>query len=187
MVRQLQFHRRTPRRTLAVHRPDRHNRTPIVRTPRYGTACSDAGWPEWMLSLLQQKFGGDELKRHMGDLPGLEVLLHRLYNGRPSDRNRSLTAVKSATFKVLHEPPSNYGMNRATWTLPLLSKVLREIGTPACPDVIRTIARDAGYRWRKARVVLTSADPAYSAKLDRIHSILSGLQSDVQQSDHSLS
>lgn len=186
---------------------------------------------QWMLSLLQQKADGDELKRHMGDLPGLEILLHRLYNGRLSDRNRSLAilahrrgltivticaflriststysgykrifakggtdalfakrpsltrksndeAVKSATFKVLHEPPSNYGINRTTWTLPLLSKVLRGIGTPACPDVIRTITRDAGYRWRKARVVLTSADPAYSAKLDRIHSILSGLQSD---------
>jgi hypothetical protein len=36
----------------------------------------------------------------------------------------------------------------------------------------------AGYRWRKARVVLTSTDPTYSDKLQRIHSILSNLKSD---------
>ncbi len=186
---------------------------------------------KWMLAVLQKKIDGETLKRHMGDLPGLEVLLHRLYTGRLSDRNRSLAvlayrrrltidticaflgiststysgykrifakggvgalfakmarstckrndeALKSAIFKVLHEPPSNYGINRSTWTLPLLSKVLREIGKAACPEVIRTITRDAGYRWRKARVVLTSTDPAYSEKLDRIHSILTGLQAD---------
>jgi hypothetical protein len=36
----------------------------------------------------------------------------------------------------------------------------------------------AGYRWRKARVVLTSTDPTYSDKLQRIRSILSNLKSD---------
>jgi hypothetical protein len=38
--------------------------------------------------------------------------------------------------------------------------------------------RVAGYRWRKARVVLTSADPNYSEKLAHISSILAALQSD---------
>ena len=106
---------------------------------------------------------------------GTEALFAK--SARPTRKSND-EAVKSAVFKVLHEPPSNYDINRTTWTLPLLSKVLGEIGNPACPDVIRTITRDAGYRWRKARVVLTSTDPAYSEKLDRIHSILEGLQSD---------
>jgi hypothetical protein len=39
-------------------------------------------------------------------------------------------------------------------------------------------ARNAGYRWRKARTVLTSTDPEYSQKLERIHNILGGLKSD---------
>jgi hypothetical protein len=86
--------------------------------------------------------------------------------------------LKSAIFKLLHEPPSNYGINRTTWTMALFKKVLRETGNGACPDVIRRITRDAGYRWRKARVVLTSADPAYSEKLERIQCILSGLKPD---------
>jgi hypothetical protein len=59
-----------------------------------------------------------------------------------------------------------------------LSRVLRETGHPACPEVIRTITKAAGYRWRKARVVLTSSDPDYTEKLGRIRSILTGLGPD---------
>ena len=62
--------------------------------------------------------------------------------------------------------------------MPLLRNVIGENGQQACPDVIRSITRAAGYHWRKARVVLTSTDPTYSEKLDRIHSILANLQSD---------
>jgi hypothetical protein len=87
-------------------------------------------------------------------------------------------ALKNAVFKILHEPPSNYGINRTSWTMFLLRQALHSNGTPACPEVIRSITRGAGYTWRKARVVLTSADPAFSDKLDRIHSILSNLQAD---------
>ena len=87
-------------------------------------------------------------------------------------------AVKQAVFGVLHEPPSNYGINRTTWIMPDLSRVLREKGRPACPQVIRKITKAAGYRWRKARIVLTSADPDYTEKLDHIRSILSKLRPD---------
>jgi hypothetical protein len=185
---------------------------------------------EWLLALLQKRIDTEELEHQTGNLPELGVFLDRLYNGKLSDRNKSLTILafrrglkiqticallgistntydrykrifltggaqalfarrsnqalkrdgeplKSAIFKVLHEPPSNYGINRTTWTMPLFRKALTETGNGACPEVIRRITRAAGYRWRKARVVLTSADPAYSAKLERIHSILSTLQS----------
>lgn len=102
-----------------------------------------------------------------------------LFSRKPgSQRKSDDETLKNAIFKVLHEPPSNYGINRTTWTMQLLRKVLGENGNAACPEVIRAITRAAGYRWRKARIVLTSADPAYSEKLDRIHSILASLQSD---------
>jgi hypothetical protein len=102
-----------------------------------------------------------------------------LFASRPCPRRKTDSeGLKSAIFKLLHEPPSNYDINRTTWTMPLFRKVLNETGNGACPDVIRRITRSAGYRWRKARVVLTSADPKYREKLDRIHSILSNLKSD---------
>jgi len=181
--------------------------------------------------VLQKKIDGEVLRREIGGLPDFALLVRRLYNGRLSDRNRSLVilasrrgvasgrvcaflgiskktyqsylrafqsggaaalfarrtnstrkfdneVIKNAVFSTLHEPPSNYGINRTSWKMHDLCQILREKGQPACPQVIRKMTKAAGYRWRKARVVLTSSDPAYSEKLDRIRSILSGLQPD---------
>jgi transposase/transposase-like protein len=186
---------------------------------------------EWMRAVLQKDISPDALRRDVGDVPDFWALLHRLYDGRLSDRNRSVAvladrhglssdtvcsflgidskthrrylrtfeagghatlfarqtkctrkfdseALKQAVFRLLHEPPSNYGINRTTWIMPDLTRVLRETGHPACREVVRKITKAAGYRWRKARVVLTSADPDYTAKVDRIRSILSGLRPD---------
>ena len=183
---------------------------------------------DWMRAVLQKEIGPEQLRREIGNIPDFSALLHHLYEGRLSDRNRSMVvlanhyglscgkvcsflgidhktrsnylqmfeaggqaalfarkinptrkfdneAVKQAIFGVLHEPPSNYGINRTTWIMPDLERVLREIGRPACREVIRKVTKAAGYRWRKARVVLTSADPDYTEKLKRIRSILSKL------------
>ena len=86
--------------------------------------------------------------------------------------------LKEAVFALLHEPPSNYDINRTTWRMADFKVVLAKNGHPACPDVIRTITKNAGYRWRKARIVLTSKDPDYSEKLKNVQSILSGLKTD---------
>jgi transposase len=86
--------------------------------------------------------------------------------------------VKNAVFQILHQPPSNFGINRTTWKMADLSRTMNEAGEPAGEDVIRTIIKRAGYRWRKARVVLTSNDAEFSEKIHRIQSILSGLKSD---------
>jgi transposase len=186
---------------------------------------------EWLRMLLQNEISSEELHREIGDLPELAGLLQRLYDGRLSDRNRSMVilakrhglgrgvicaflgidaktylkylrifkrggttelfarqtkssrkfddeTLKEAVFSLLHEPPSNYSINRTSWKMPDFARVLREKGQPACPEVIRRITKVAGYRWRKARVVLTSHDPAYSEKLDRIRTILSSLRPD---------
>jgi transposase len=186
---------------------------------------------DWMRAALQNQIDLSTLRHDVGNLPELGDLLCRLYDGRLTDRNRSMVilanrhglpcsvtcgflgidrhtysryvrlfehtgvsglfarqtksnrkfddeAIKKAIFGLLHEPPSNHGINRTTWTMSHLSRILRETRHPVCPQVIRRITRSAGYRWRKARVVLTSNDPAFSEKLDRIRSILAGLQAD---------
>ena len=58
--------------------------------------------------------------------------------------------LKAAVFTVLHQPPSTYGINRTTWTLAGLSRILSETGNPVCEDVIRRMIKAAGYRWRRA-------------------------------------
>ena len=98
----------------------------------------------------------------------------------PQTRSRKFDnhVLKKAVFGTLHEPPSCYGINRTSWKFSDLCRVLREKEQPAGPQVVRKIVRAAGYNWRKARVVLTSNDPAYAEKLDRIRSILFSLRPD---------
>jgi transposase len=67
--------------------------------------------------------------------------------------------VRRAVFALLHEPPSALGINRTTRRMADLTMTLRERGTPVCAQVVREITRSAGWRWRKARKVLTSNDP----------------------------
>jgi transposase len=183
---------------------------------------------EWMRAVLHKEISLDALRQEIGDIPSLKALLDSLYEGRLSDRNRSMVvlakrrglsrktvcdflgidkrtyyrylrifenggpvalfarqakcprkyeneAVKQAVFRILHEPPSNYDINRTTWIMPDLRRVLREEGQPACPDVIRKITKAAGYHWRKARKVLTSTDPEYREKVRHIQGILAEL------------
>jgi hypothetical protein len=59
-----------------------------------------------------------------------------------------------------------------------LTRILREQGQPLCADIIRKIIKEAGYKWRRARVVLTSADPEYRTKVEGIKRILSELGQD---------
>jgi transposase len=83
--------------------------------------------------------------------------------------------TKQAVFALLHESPQASGYNRTSWRMVDFVAALAARGTPACPDVIRTITKAAGYKWRKARTVLTSNDPDYRNKLNAIQKILSTL------------
>ncbi|MGC1687235.1 MAG: IS630 family transposase [Candidatus Acidiferrales bacterium] len=81
-------------------------------------------------------------------------------------------------FSVLHTPPSAYGINRTSWKMDDLHRILREAGHRMSHERIRRAIKAAGFRWRKAKVVLTSTDPDYRAKLDEIEKILSQLKED---------
>jgi len=90
-------------------------------------------------------------------------------------RKADIEALRETVFALLHSPPSSHGVNRTTWTMKALQNVLKSKGSPACTHVIREIIKSAGYKWRKAKVVLTSNDPEYREKLNHIQSILSSL------------
>jgi transposase len=97
---------------------------------------------------------------------------------RNSRRKFDNEELRKVLFDTLHRPPREYGINRTTWTVADLSRVLAQRGQSASEDVVRKIIKSSGYRWRKARIVLTSNDPEFSQKLDRIKSILSNLAPD---------
>jgi hypothetical protein len=52
---------------------------------------------------------------------------------------------------------------------------MRQRGLPIARSSIRKIIKDAGYRYRKARKVLTSTDPKYEEKLEEITRTLQSL------------
>ena len=43
---------------------------------------------------------------------------------------------------------------------------------------MRRVIKRTGFKWRKARIVLTSTDPEYTQKVHAIKEILASLQSD---------
>lgn len=105
---------------------------------------------------------------------GIDALLGRKPRSLKAD-DESLTRT---LFGLLHEPPSLSGFNRATWRMDDLQKTLARNGFAVCKDVIRQAVRKAGYKWRSAKVVLTSTDPEYREKLEHVQSILANLSPD---------
>jgi transposase/transposase-like protein len=102
---------------------------------------------------------------------GCESLLpFRRGYSKPSDK-----IYRDAVFEILHAPPSAHGINRTTWRLEDLHSVMRQRGLPIARNNIRRIIKDAGYRYRKARRVLTSTDPDYDEKLKEITRTLQSL------------
>ncbi|MEM9091500.1 MAG: IS630 family transposase, partial [Cyanobacteria bacterium P01_F01_bin.53] len=78
-------------------------------------------------------------------------------------------------FEILHSPPSSHGINRTRWEMKHIQQVMLKFGLKISQQNIRKIIRDAGYKFRKAKKVLTSTDPDYQEKLQQITEILSNL------------
>lgn len=78
-------------------------------------------------------------------------------------------------FRILHSPPSLYGINRTSWKLDDIENTLKGKGISISKPLIRKILKKAGYSMKKARKVLTSNDPQYLEKLKEITFILSNL------------
>jgi hypothetical protein len=103
---------------------------------------------------------------------GIEALLDR----KPRLRKADDDAFRNALFSLLHEPPSASGFNRTTWRMVDLRKILADRGSPESDRVAREAIRKSGCRWRSAKVVLTSTDPDYREKLQRVRDVLSNLR-----------
>ena len=80
-------------------------------------------------------------------------------------------------FNILHAPPANYGFNRTSWRQDDIKKVMDEKGLKICKAYIQTIIKNAGFQYKKAKIVLTSNDPEYKQKVQLIKNILSNLGS----------
>ena len=100
----------------------------------------------------------------------------QLFASEARARKADDTGVKDAIFALLHEPPSLSGIKRTTWKLEDVRRVLATRGFVLGADVIRAVIRAAGFRWKSAKVVLTSHDPDYREKLAHIQDILANIR-----------
>jgi transposase len=104
-------------------------------------------------------------------------VLGLMKSAKRQGRKRKVTIepTKNAIFTLLHSPPSQHNINRTSWRLADIRQCLLEQGISVSRVTISRIVRAAGYTWRKATEVLTSNDPEYQEKLERIKSVLSTL------------
>ena len=86
--------------------------------------------------------------------------------------------TKKALFATLHTPPAEHGINRTTWRIKDLLSVLDGKGYALNEPMVSRLIKESGYRWKKARVVLTSNDPKFREKLDQVRQTLAVMQPD---------
>jgi hypothetical protein len=107
---------------------------------------------------------------------GLDGCLARTPSKRSLNRKLFDPKFKAAIFAMLHTPPKHYGFNRTTWRRKDLHTALNRNGVQIGKNYIDLIIRNAGFRVRHTKTVLTSDDPHYRAKVDAIFAILRRLK-----------
>lgn len=78
-------------------------------------------------------------------------------------------------FSILHSPPSAFGFVRTSWRQEDIKKVMDDSNMHVSKHAIKKIVDNSGYKYKKARTVLTSNDPQYREKIQAIKDILSKL------------
>ena len=83
---------------------------------------------------------------------------------------------KPRILEILHHKPSHFGINRTTWTQDtIIDTYEAQYNETMSRTVLTRILKDVGYRWKKARRILTSPDPDYHEKVERLLRILHSL------------
>src|SRR5215831_13886375 len=94
----------------------------------------------------------------------------------------SLDAIKERgerLLRLIHEPPQLHGVNRASWSLVSLAKAYEnQYGTFISRSTVSDFFKRSGYKFKKARKVLTSTDPHFRENLAVIKQTLAKLEPD---------
>jgi len=107
------------------------------------------------------------------EMQGVDALLDR--NNETLKISEDLE-LREQLLSIIHCPPNQYGINRTSWTISLVKDILTQKGYLVGKNTISAIIRKAGYRFWKAKEILTSTDPNYKEKVNAIIRILSKLR-----------
>ena len=107
---------------------------------------------------------------------GIESLPLNRSRKSSEDVLAKLKAKKTNLIKIIHESPKGYDINRASWSLKTLADAYHKThGERISVTSISEYFASAGYKFKKAKKVLTSDDPNYREKLEKITDALSQL------------
>jgi transposase len=103
---------------------------------------------------------------HEFNADGLRVLHQG--SSRPHRLRTSFTEEGLARLQdLLHRSPREFGQDRGTWTLELVTQVCLEQGIIAAPisdESVRRAIKSLGTNWKRAKYWITSPDPLYLRK-----------------------
>jgi len=86
---------------------------------------------------------------------------------------------RKRVIEILHQKPRSFRINRSNWSQPSIASAYKEMyGEPISTSTIGDLIRKSGYSIRKARRVLTSADPDYIEKVELLLAKLRSLKPD---------
>jgi transposase len=107
---------------------------------------------------------------------GIESLPLKRTKKSSEDLRAKLKSKKINLIKIIHESPKAYDINRASWSLKTLASAYHKThGDRISVSSISEYFTSAGYKFKKAKKVLTSEDPNYREKLAKITDALSQL------------
>ena len=102
---------------------------------------------------------------------------------KPSIQNEAIAAAvterSARIITLMHESPALHGINKTAWSTGTLAATYRKLyGSKISGSNISRYLKRLGYRLKSSRQALTSPDPEYAGKLQKIKDILGGLASD---------
>jgi transposase len=110
---------------------------------------------------------------------GMDALRVKRKNRQGPARIAGMKQRRDQIMALLHETPQIHGINRTSWSLKTLAQAFdKQYGESIGKSTLSEYVKAEGYRFRKARRVLTSPDPTYREKLEEITRILSNLRDD---------
>jgi len=109
---------------------------------------------------------------------GLKDILNVPRPIRPKEVER-VKLRKEKLIRLLHETPALHHINRITWSQESLCKAfLQHYGEFICTSSIGTYLKQEGYTFKKAQRTLTSNDPLFRERLNKVKSVLGSLRED---------
>ncbi len=107
---------------------------------------------------------------------GLTGFEKKKYNTNPII-HQIIEEKRSKLIRLLHESPKFHGINRTSWSLSDLALTYKKIySINICSSTISHYLKLEGFVYKKARKVLTSPDPNFREKMDKIKYILKNLR-----------